>query len=301
MADTARWCRACPPSLGANSGFSLNASVCIAGQDRAGLELLLPAPGMEKVGPRRERRPSYCARPPFALESIAQVPAGNGEQQVVYRRPLSPARRPHPTHPHPVGVNRPPRRPDPTALLDRHRYHGVLAPNAPLRAGRHRLGRDADLGGAPPAAKPLLHPRPRRQGRAPRPTPCGPCSSPVVPHPAARLPPLRRRQAHPRLHHRDRPCTADPLSYRRARPFANKPPRIAPPAPARHFPAPLGYQPKPFMVWAFAAQSQFTHRPGTTHRSIPYRTGRPWRNRHPSTSSTRKYSGSLPSVAGAPR
>ena len=34
-------------------------------------------------------------------------------------------------------------------------------------------------------------------------------------------------------------------------------------------------------------------RPGTTRRSMPYRTGRPWRNRHPSTSSTRKCSGSL--------
>jgi transposase len=50
---------------------SLDASLCIAGHDRAGLERLL-----------RE-----CARPPFALERIEQVPARNGEGQVVYRLP----------------------------------------------------------------------------------------------------------------------------------------------------------------------------------------------------------------------
>jgi hypothetical protein len=36
--------------------------------------------------------------------------------------------------------------------------------------------------------------------------------------------------------------------------------------------------------------------PWTTRRSLPYRTGRPWRNRHPSMSATRKCSGNpLPS------
>jgi len=55
----------------AGSGFSLDASECIAGHDRAGLE----------------RLPRYCARPPFAHERIKQVPAGNGEQQVVGRPP----------------------------------------------------------------------------------------------------------------------------------------------------------------------------------------------------------------------
>ena len=43
----------------ANGGFSLDASVGIAGHDRAGLERLL----------------RYCARPPFALERIEQVNA----------------------------------------------------------------------------------------------------------------------------------------------------------------------------------------------------------------------------------
>ena len=51
----------------ANSGFSLDVSVCIAGPDRAGLERLL----------------RYCARPPFALERIEQV----SEDRIVYRLP----------------------------------------------------------------------------------------------------------------------------------------------------------------------------------------------------------------------
>jgi hypothetical protein len=60
----------------ASSGFSLDACVCIAGDDRAGLE----------------RRLGYCARPPFALERIERVNrpghgAGSGlVQQTFVRR-----------------------------------------------------------------------------------------------------------------------------------------------------------------------------------------------------------------------
>jgi len=60
----------------ANSGFSLDACVCIAGDDRAGLE----------------RQLGYCARPPFALERIERVTrpghrAGSGlVQQTFIRR-----------------------------------------------------------------------------------------------------------------------------------------------------------------------------------------------------------------------
>jgi hypothetical protein len=50
-----------------HGGFSLDASVCIAGQDRARLERLLRC----------------CARPPFALERIEQV----NEDRIVYRLP----------------------------------------------------------------------------------------------------------------------------------------------------------------------------------------------------------------------
>jgi hypothetical protein len=49
------------------SGFSLDAGVGIAGDDRAGLERLL----------------RYCARPPFALERIEQV----NDERIVFRLP----------------------------------------------------------------------------------------------------------------------------------------------------------------------------------------------------------------------
>ena len=95
-------------------GFSLDASVRIEGPDRAGLERLL----------------RYCARPPFALERLEQL----GDDQLVYRFPK----------PQPDG--RTELRLTPLELIERlaalippprlhrHRYHGVLAPNSPLRA-----------------------------------------------------------------------------------------------------------------------------------------------------------------------
>jgi hypothetical protein len=55
--------------LGANSGFSLDASVRIAGHDRAGLERPPPTPGMEEVEPRLEQRPRISpARGPPAWD-----------------------------------------------------------------------------------------------------------------------------------------------------------------------------------------------------------------------------------------
>ena len=47
-------------------GFSLDASVCISGTDRAGLERLL----------------RYCARPPFALEHLQQLDAEHLMEQL---------------------------------------------------------------------------------------------------------------------------------------------------------------------------------------------------------------------------
>ena len=57
--DMARWHH--------GGGFSLDASVRIAGHDRTGLERLL----------------RHCARPPFALERFEQV----RDDQIVYRLP----------------------------------------------------------------------------------------------------------------------------------------------------------------------------------------------------------------------
>jgi hypothetical protein len=95
-------------------GFSLDASVRIASHDRAGLERLL----------------RYCARPPFALERLQAL----DEQRLLYQLPK----------PRPDGCTVLSLTPleliqrlaalIPPPRAHRHRYHGVLAPNAPLRA-----------------------------------------------------------------------------------------------------------------------------------------------------------------------
>ena len=97
-----------------HSGFSVNAGVCIQAQDRAGLERLL----------------RYCARPPFALERLRQrgaelvyhcpKPQSGGKQADLVLSPLALIER--------IAALVPPPR------THRHRYYGVLAPNAPLRA-----------------------------------------------------------------------------------------------------------------------------------------------------------------------
>jgi hypothetical protein len=96
-------------------GFSLNASVRIEATDREGLERLI----------------RYCARPPFALDRLHLV--GDRSDQILYILPK----------PDPAG--RTALRLSALELLDRlakilppprihrHRYHGVFAPNAPLR------------------------------------------------------------------------------------------------------------------------------------------------------------------------
>jgi len=96
-------------------GFSLDGSVRIEGHDRAGLERLI----------------RYCARPPFALERLHLV--GNRSDQILYILPA------------PDLAGRTALRLSALEFLDRlatilppprihrHRYHGVFAPNAPLR------------------------------------------------------------------------------------------------------------------------------------------------------------------------
>ena len=95
-------------------GFSLNAAVRIEGADRAGRERLL----------------RYCARPPFALDHLHQHDAEHLRYDIA---------KPRPDGPRALVLT-------PLELLDqiaalvppppvhRHRYYGVLAPNAPLRA-----------------------------------------------------------------------------------------------------------------------------------------------------------------------
>jgi hypothetical protein len=104
-------------------GFSLDATVRIEANDRRGLERLL----------------RYCARPPFAAERLEALAA----QRLIYHLPK----------PGPDGRTQlilsplelierlaalvpPPR-------MHRHRYYGVLAPNAPLRAAVTALAPEA--------------------------------------------------------------------------------------------------------------------------------------------------------------
>jgi hypothetical protein len=95
-------------------GFSVDASVCIEGTDRPGLERLL----------------RYCARPPFALEHLQQRDA----EHVVYYSPKPILGKPSDLVLTPlelidrvVALVPPPR-------SHRHRYYGVLAPNSSLRS-----------------------------------------------------------------------------------------------------------------------------------------------------------------------
>ncbi len=99
-----------------SGGFSVDAGVRVEARDRAGLERLL----------------RYCARPPFALERLAWTE--ENPEMLVYQLPK------------PLPDGRTALYLTPLELLDRlaalippprihrHRYHGVLAPNAPERA-----------------------------------------------------------------------------------------------------------------------------------------------------------------------
>ena len=111
----------------AAGGFSIDASVHIAAHDRAGLERLL----------------RYCARPPFALERIEATGYGApGGERIVYRLP----------HPAPGGGTALSLTPleflerlallIPPPRIHRHRYHGMLAPNARPRCQVIAHGRE---------------------------------------------------------------------------------------------------------------------------------------------------------------
>jgi hypothetical protein len=106
-------------------GFSVDGLVRIETDDRAGRERLL----------------RYCARPPFALERLREL----GPERLLYE-----------SHKPAPGGNGPLRL-TPLQLLDRlaalvhrHRYFAVLAPNSSLRAlvTAGRAGGDARLGRA---------------------------------------------------------------------------------------------------------------------------------------------------------
>ena len=126
---------------GHEGGFSLNTDVTVAARDRAGLERLF----------------RYCARPIFASERLQWI---EEDQRLVYRLPK----------PMPGGQTvlylTPLEFLDKLAVLippprkHRHRYHGVLAPNAPLRQAVTAYADQVPVAGKDPAeaeSKPSFH------------------------------------------------------------------------------------------------------------------------------------------------
>ena len=138
-----------------SGGFSVDASVRIEAEDRAGIERLV----------------RYCARPPFALERLHALDStpslASPESRLVYRFPK------------PDIHGRTELLLTPLELLDalakfvppprvhRHRYHGVLAPNARLRPHVVAFGRPELVSEAPATEGDAASPSPSAEPPAP--------------------------------------------------------------------------------------------------------------------------------------
>ncbi len=132
-----------------SGGFSIDAAVRIQGNDRVGVERLL----------------RYCARPPFALERLytsGGTPSlASPDARLLYRFP-----KPMPDGRteillSPLQLLERLARFVPPPRMHRHRYHGVLAPNARARSAVVAIGRpQAEL-------PPPVHPAPVEALRAP--------------------------------------------------------------------------------------------------------------------------------------
>ena len=138
----------------ATGGFSVDASVRIEREDRAGLERLV----------------RYCARGPLALERLS-APAGietlsSPDARLVYRLPEPDRHGRHELRLTPLELLDRLARLVPPPRIHRHRYHGVLAPNARLRSTVVSIGR------------PEPHESPTDAESQPAP---GPASHPVAP------------------------------------------------------------------------------------------------------------------------
>jgi hypothetical protein len=133
-----------------HSGFSVDTSVCIDAQDRAGLERLL----------------RYCARPPFALDRLRKAGSdliyrcakqrsepGSGQPgQRGARRYAKHGAQADELHLTPLELIARLAALVPPPRSHRHRYHCVLAPNSPHRAAAVALaaGQTAGTGTAQP-------------------------------------------------------------------------------------------------------------------------------------------------------
>jgi hypothetical protein len=110
-------------------GFSLDASVQVEADDRAGLERLL----------------RYCARPIFSMERLAWV--AEDHNRLVYHLPKPMPDGRSELYLTPLELLDRLAQLTPPPRLHRHRYHGVFAPNAPQRGQVTALVKDSD--GAP--------------------------------------------------------------------------------------------------------------------------------------------------------
>lgn len=110
-------------------GFSIDASVRVDGHDRHGVERLV----------------RYCARPPFALERLHALEGPSSlaspDARLLYRLPKPTPEGRTALHVTPLELLERLARLIPPPRIHRHRYHGVLAPNARLRARVVGMGR----------------------------------------------------------------------------------------------------------------------------------------------------------------
>jgi hypothetical protein len=126
----------------ATGGFSVDASVRIERDDRAGVERLV----------------RYCARPPFALERLHALgdsaTVASEDARLVYRLPEPDLHGRTELLLSPIELLERISRLIPPPRVHRHRYHGVLAPNARLRVAVVAIGRDAPDTDTPATATP---------------------------------------------------------------------------------------------------------------------------------------------------
>lgn len=112
-----------------SGGFSVDASVCVDGEDRAAVERLV----------------RYCARGPLALERLhaldGQASLDSAQARLLYRLPEPDLQGRTALILSPLELLEHLSRLIPPPRIHRHRYHGVLAPHARLRAAVVAIGR----------------------------------------------------------------------------------------------------------------------------------------------------------------
>ncbi len=143
-------------TLGAQS--DLNASVRIEAEDRAGIERLV----------------RYRARPPFALERLHALDSSPAlEGRLIYRFPKPDVHGRTELLLTPLELLEALAKFVPPPRVHRHRYHGVLAPNARLRPHVVALGRPELVSEAPAAERGVASPS-LPSDPAPAPAPASP-------------------------------------------------------------------------------------------------------------------------------